>query len=149
MKIILKQSVETLGNAGDIVSVKPGYGRNYLIPKGIGVLATKSSIEATKNDLELKAMKEAKSKQDLQLVADKLNNVKLSFSLKAGEDEKLFGSVTTQMISNSLEDKGFTVDKKYISIEDPIKTLGNYFAKVDFGSGIEGRIKLKVISEQE
>tara|TARA_X000001036_G_C20328240_1_gene663368 strand:+ start:202 stop:651 length:450 start_codon:yes stop_codon:yes gene_type:complete len=149
MKIILKQSVETLGNAGDIVSVKPGYGRNYLIPKGIGVLATKSSIEATKNDLELKAMKEAKSKQDLQLVADKLNNVKLSFSLKAGEDEKLFGSVTTQMISSSLEDKGFTVDKKYISIEDPIKTLGNYFAKVDFGSGIEGRIKLKVISEQE
>ena len=149
MKIILKQSVETLGNAGDIVSVKPGYGRNYLIPKGIGILATKSSIEATKNDLELKAMKEAKSKQDLQLVADKLNNVKLSFSLKAGEDEKLFGSVTTQMISSSLEDKGFTVDKKYISIEDPIKTLGNYFAKVDFGSGIEGRIKLKVISEQE
>ena len=149
MKIILKQSVETLGNAGDIVSVKPGYGRNYLIPQGIGVLATKSSIEATKNNLELKAMKEAKSKQDLQLVADKLNNVKLSFSLKAGEDEKLFGSVTTQMISSSLEDKGFTVDKKYISIEDPIKTLGNYFAKVDFGSGIEGRIKLKVISEQE
>jgi len=149
MKIILKQSVETLGDAGDIVSVKPGYGRNYLIPQGIGVLATKSSIEAIKNNLELKAMKEAKSKKDLQLVADKLNNIKLSFSVKSGEDDKLFGSVTTQMISSALEDKGFTVDKKYISLEEPIKTLGNYFAKVNFGSDIEGRIKLKVISEEE
>tara|TARA_Y100000590_G_C15410202_1_gene897284 strand:- start:181 stop:630 length:450 start_codon:yes stop_codon:yes gene_type:complete len=149
MKIILKQSVEALGNAGDIVSVKAGYGRNYLIPQGIAVLATKSSIEATKNELELKAMKEAKSKEDLQLIADKLNNIKLSFSLKSGEDDKLFGSVTTQMISSELDSKGYTVDKKYISLEESIKTLGNYFAKVDFGSGIEARIKLKVIAEEE
>ena len=149
MKIILKQSVETLGEAGDIVSVKAGYGRNYLIPQGIAVLATKSSIEATQNQLEQKAMKDAKSKKDLQLVAEKLNNIKLSFSLKSGEDDKLFGSVTTQMISSELDGKGFTVDKKYISLEEPIKTLGNYFAKVDFGSNIEARIKLKVIPEEE
>ena len=149
MKIILKQSVETLGEAGDIVNVKPGYGRNYIIPQGIGVLATKSSIEATKNQLEQKAMKDAKSKNDLQIVADKLNNVKLSFSVKSGEDDKLFGSITTQMISNELSNKGFTVDKKYISLEEPIKTLGNYFAKIDFGSDIEARIKLKVIPEEE
>ena len=149
MKIILKQSVETLGEAGDIVNVKPGYGRNYIIPQGIGVLATKSSIEATKNQLEQKAMKDAKSKNDLQIVADKLNNVKLSFSVKSGEDDKLFGSVTTQMISNELNNQGFTVDKKYIALEEPIKTLGNYFAKIDFGSDIEARIKLKVIPEEE
>ena len=149
MKIILKQLVETLGEAGDIVSVKAGYGRNYLIPQGIAVLATKSSIEATQNQLEQKAMKDAKSKNDLQLVAEKLNNIKLSFSLKSGEDDKLFGSVTTQMISSALDSKGFTVDKKYISLEEPIKTLGNYFAKVDFGSNIEARIKLKVIPEEE
>ena len=149
MKIILKQLVETLGEAGDIVSVKAGYGRNYLIPQGIAVLATKSSIEATQNQLEQKAMKDAKSKNDLQLVAEKLNNIKLSFSLKSGEDDKLFGSVTTQMISSGLDSKGFSVDKKYISLEEPIKTLGNYFAKVDFGSNIEARIKLKVIPEEE
>tara|TARA_B100001250_G_C19759208_1_gene771638 strand:- start:836 stop:1285 length:450 start_codon:yes stop_codon:yes gene_type:complete len=149
MKIILKESVEALGQAGDIVTVKPGYGRNYLIPKGIGVLATKSSVQATNNELEAKAMKEAKSKQELQLVADKLNSIKLSFSLKSGEDDKLFGSVTTQMISNELDSKGFTIDKKYISLEEPIKTLGNYFAKVDFGSNIEARIKLKVVSEEK
>tara|TARA_Y100001970_G_C14254291_1_gene874075 strand:- start:6927 stop:7376 length:450 start_codon:yes stop_codon:yes gene_type:complete len=149
MKIILKKSVQALGDAGDIVSVKPGYGRNYLIPQGIGVLATQSSIQATQKELEQKAMKEAKSKQELQLVADKLNSVKLSFSVKSGEDDKLFGSVTTQMISSELDSKGFTIDKKYISLEESIKSLGNYFAKVDFGSGIEARIKLKVVSEEK
>ena len=149
MKIILKESVETLGEAGDIITVKPGYGRNYLIPQGLGVLATKSSIQATENELEAKAMKEAKTQKELQLVANKLNSIKLSFSLKSGEDDKLFGSVTTQMISSELNSKGFSVDKKYISLEEPIKTLGNYFAKVDFGSGIEARIKLKVISEEK
>ena len=148
MKIILKQSVESLGNAGDIISVKPGYGRNFLIPKGIAVLATDSSIQATKNEIERKAMKDAKNKSDLQLVADKLNNVKLNFTLKAGEDEKLFGSVTTQMISNALDKKGFSVDKKYISLDESIKSLGNHFAKVDFGDEIESRIKLKVIAEE-
>tara|TARA_Y100000996_G_scaffold415187_1_gene408636 strand:- start:6428 stop:6877 length:450 start_codon:yes stop_codon:yes gene_type:complete len=149
MKIILKESVERLGEAGDIITVKPGYGRNYLIPQGLGVLATKSSIQATENELESKAMKAAKTQKELQLVADKLNSVKLSFSLKSGEDDKLFGSVTTQMISSELDSKGFSIDKKYISLEEPIKTLGNYFAKIDFGSSIEARIKLKVISEEK
>ena len=149
MKIILKESVERLGEAGDIITVKPGYGRNYLIPQGLGVLATKSSIQATENELESKAMKAAKTQKELQLVADKLNSVKLSFALKSGEDDKLFGSVTTQMISSELDSKGFSIDKKYISLEEPIKTLGNYFAKIDFGSSIEARIKLKVISEEK
>ena len=94
-------------------------------------------------------MKAAKTQKELQLVADKLNSIKLSFSLKSGEDDKLFGSVTTQMISSELDSKGFSVDKKYISLEEPIKTLGNYFAKIDFGSSIEARIKLKVISEEK
>tara|TARA_Y100000588_G_C14163980_1_gene886089 strand:- start:143 stop:592 length:450 start_codon:yes stop_codon:yes gene_type:complete len=149
MKVILKESVESLGNAGDIVSVKAGYGRNFLIPKGFAVLATDSSIRAINNEIEKKAMKDAKSKADLQLVADKLNNVKLSFSLKAGEDEKLFGSVTTQMISSELNEKGFSVDKKYISLDESIKSLGNHFAIVDFGDSIEARIKIKVVAEKE
>ena len=149
MKVLFLEDVPGTADAGEVKEVKNGFARNYLIPQGIAVLATKSSIEATQNQLEQKAMKEAKSTKDLQLVADKLNNIKLSFSLKSGEDDKLFGSVTTQMISNELDNKGFTVDKKYISLEEPIKTLGNYFAKVDFGSSIEARIKLKVIQEEE
>ena len=147
MKIILKQSVDTLGKAGDIVKVKPGYGRNYLIPRGLGVLATPSMINATMQEIERKAIKEAKSKENLEIIANKLNTIKLTFALKAGEDDKLFGSVTTQMISDSLNEKGYKVDKKYISVDETIKTLGNYSAIIDFGDEISAKVKLKVIAE--
>ena len=147
MKIILKQSVDTLGKAGDIVKVKSGYGRNYLIPKGLGVLATPSMINATMQEIERKAIKEAKSKENLEIIANKLNTIKLTFALKAGEDDKLFGSVTTQMISDSLNEKGYKVDKKYIAVDETIKTLGNYSAIVDFGDDISAKVKLKVIAE--
>tara|TARA_X000001036_G_scaffold70930_2_gene62344 strand:- start:10695 stop:11138 length:444 start_codon:yes stop_codon:yes gene_type:complete len=147
MKIILKQSVDTLGKEGDIVKVKSGYGRNYLIPKGLGVLATPSMINATMQEIERKAIKEAKSKENLEIIANKLNTIKLTFALKAGEDDKLFGSVTTQMISDSLNEKGYKVDKKYIAVDETIKTLGNYSAIVDFGDDISAKVKLKVIAE--
>jgi large subunit ribosomal protein L9 len=147
MKIILKQSVDTLGKAGDIVQVKSGYGRNYLIPKGLGVLATPSMINATMQEIERKAIKEAKSKENLEIIANKLNTIKLTFALKAGEDDKLFGSVTTQMISDSLNEKGYKVDKKYIAVDETIKALGNYSAIVDFGDDISAKVKLKVIAE--
>ena len=147
MKIILKETIESLGKAGDIVNVKAGYGRNYLIPQGFGVLATHSMINATMQEIEQKAIKDAKSKESLEIIAKKLNTIKLTFALKAGEDDKLFGSVTTQMISDSLDEKGFKVDKKYISVEDSIKSLGNFSAIVDFGDDISAKVKLKVIAE--
>ena len=147
MKIILKQTVESVGKAGDIVNVKAGYGRNYLIPQGFGVLATPSMINSTMQEIEQKAIKEAKSKESLEIIAKKLNTIKLTFALKAGEDDKLFGSVTTQMISDSLDEKGFKVDKKYISVEDTIKSLGNFSAIVDFGDDISAKVKLKVVAE--
>ena len=147
MKIILKQSVDTLGKEGDIVKVKPGYGRNYLIPRGLGVLATPSMINATMQEIERKAVKEAKSKESLEIITNKLNTIKLTFALKAGEDDKLFGSVTTQMISDSLNEKGYKVDKKYISVDETIKALGNYSAIIDFGDEISAKVKLKVIAE--
>ena len=149
MKIILKQSVEKLGEVGDIVEVKPGYGRNFLIQQGYGVLATKSSMLSVKNEIEQKEIREAKSKKGLQLIADKLNMLKLTFEVKAGEDEKLFGSVTTQMISDKLHEKRLNVEKKYISLKDSIKTLGNYFANIDFGDDISAKVKIKVIAEKD
>ena len=147
MKIILKETIEKLGKAGDIINVKPGYGRNFLIPQGLGIIATPSTIEAIRKAIEQKAMKDAKSKESLELIANKLNSVKLSFSLKAGEDDKLFGSLTTQMISDELETKGYKVDKKYINLDEPIKSLGNYFALIDFGDDITAKVKLKVTAE--
>ena len=147
MKIILKETIDSLGKAGDIVDVKAGYGRNYLIPQGFGTIATPSAIESTRKAIEQKAMKDAKSKERLELIANKLNSVKLTFSLKSGEDDKLFGSLTTQMISEELESSGYKVDKKYIHLEEPIKSLGNYFALIDFGDDITAKVKLKVIAE--
>ena len=147
MKIILTQSIDTLGKAGDIINVKPGYCRNYLIPKGLAVIATPVKIQAIKHEIEQKAIKEAKSKDSLQIIADKLNSIKLTFTLKAGEDEKLFGSVTTQMISDTLDEKGYKVEKKYITLNESIKSLGNHFAIVDFGDEITAKVKLKVNAE--
>ena len=148
MKIILKKSVETLGDAGHIVNVKPGYGRNYLIPQGLGTLATEATIASIKKQIEAEEMKEAKTKKGLQLIADKLNTIKLTFNAKVGEDDKLFGSITTQMISNELNDKGIKVDKKYISVEEAIKSLGNHFATINFGDSISAKVKVKVVAEK-
>tara|TARA_B100000949_G_C14118193_1_gene381385 strand:- start:93 stop:539 length:447 start_codon:yes stop_codon:yes gene_type:complete len=147
MKIILKENVESLGEAGQVVTVKSGYGRNYLIPKGLGIIANDSTVQATQKMVEQQEMKDAKTKKGLELIADKLNSIKLKFSLKAGDDEKLFGSVTTQMISTELVHQGYKVEKKYIALEEPIKSLGNYFANVDFGDDITSKIKIKVIPE--
>ena len=148
MKVILKKSVESLGEAGDIVTVKAGYGRNYLIPQGLGMLANDNTIRITQKMIEQKEIKDANTKKGLQLIADKLNSIKLKFAVKAGEDEKLFGSVTTQMISSELITQGYKVDKKYISLDESIKTLGNHFANVDFGDSITAKIKIKVIAEE-
>tara|TARA_B100000945_G_scaffold231881_1_gene188289 strand:+ start:143 stop:589 length:447 start_codon:yes stop_codon:yes gene_type:complete len=148
MKIILKKAVESLGEAGDIITVKAGYGRNYLIPQGLGMLANDNTIRMTQKMIEEKEIKDANTKKGLQLIADKLNAMKLKFSVKAGEDEKLFGSVTTQMISSELMSQGYKVDKKYISLDESIKTLGNHFADVDFGDSITAKIKIKVIAEE-
>lgn len=148
MKIILKETVQSLGEPGDIVTVKSGYGRNYLIPKGLGILANDNTIRITQKMIEEKEIKDANTKKGLQLIADKLNSLKLKFSVKSGEDDKLFGSVTTQMLSEELMNQGYKVDKKYISLSDPIKALGNYFADVDFGEDVKAKIKIKVIAEE-
>ena len=147
MKIILKQTIESLGDAGEIISVSSGYGRNYLIPKGLGIIATKRTIKATKKLIEQQEIKQANTKKGLELISDKLNSIKLKFTLKAGEDEKLFGSVTTQMISNELIAKGYKVDKKHISLDESIKSLGNHFAMINFGDDITAKVKIKVEKE--
>jgi len=148
MKIILKKTVESLGEAGDIVTVKSGYGRNYLIPQGLGIIANDNTIKMTQKLIEQKEIKDANTKKGLQLIADKLDSLKLKFAVKSGEDEKLFGSVTTQMIATELINQGYKVDKKYISLDESIKTLGNHFSHIDFGDGITAKVKIKVVAEE-
>ena len=145
MKIILLQSYEKLGKVGEIVNVKPGFARNYLIPNKIGSLATDQNIKALDVFLKAQETKEAKNRVNLEALSKKLNSLTLKFDVQVGEDEKLFGSVTSQMISNELSDKGYTIDKKEINLEDPIKSLGNHKVEINLGYDLDTKIKIKVL----
>ena len=144
MKIILKKTYDKLGNPGELVSVKDGYARNYLIPMGIAEVATKKNIERLKVELEHLAEQEAKTKANLESLANQLNKLTLKFDLKAGEEGKLFGSVTTQMVADAIIEKGFEVDKKEIEILEAIKAEGTHFVNVKLSKGFIGRVKVKV-----
>lgn len=144
MKVIIKKTYDKLGNPGEIVNVKDGYARNFLIPKGVAEVATKKNIERLKVELEVIAEQEAKTRSNLESLANQLNKLTLKFELKAGEEGKLFGSVTTQMIADAINEKGFEVDKKEVEIPEAIKTEGNHYINVKLNRGFTGRVKVKV-----
>lgn len=144
MKIILLKSYENLGKVGEIVNVKPGFARNYLIPNKIASLATEQNIKALELFLKSQENKEAKNRMNLEALSKKLNSLTLKFDVQVGEDEKLFGSVTTQMIADELADKGYTVDKKEIVLEETIKELGNFKIAINLGYDLDTKIKVKV-----
>ena len=144
MQIILNQDVETLGKAGEIITVKPGFARNYLIPQGMATMATKNNIEAIKKSIETQDRKDARTRTNLEALAERLNKLTLKFELQAGEDDKLFGSVTNIMIAEAIAEKGYTVDRKEIEMEETIKSVGNHYVVVKLGNGFSGRIKIKV-----
>ena len=148
MKIILNQTVDSLGSEGDILNVKDGFARNYLIPKGWAKQATKVNIIATEKEIDARQKKEAKTRDNLEALGKQLDKLSLKFELKAGEEGKLFGSVTSQMIVDSIAEKGYTVNKKEIEIEDTINHVGKYFVDVNLGHGFSGRVKLKVSAEK-
>ena len=147
MQIILNQNVDTLGKAGEIITVKDGFARNYLIPQGIATMATKKNIEATQKVIEIQERKDARTRTNLEALAERLNKLTLKFELQAGEDDKLFGSVTNIMIAEAIAEKGYTVDRKEIEMEETIKSVGNHFVVVKLGNGFSGRIKIKVAAK--
>ena len=148
MKIILNQAIDKLGNEGEILDVKAGYARNYLIPKGWAKQATKINIAATQKEIEAKEKKEAKTRENLEALGKVLDKLSLKFELKAGKEGRLFGSVTSQMIVDAIAEKGYTVNKKEIEIDESINHVGKYFVDVKLGHGLSGRVKLKVSEEK-
>mgnify|MGYP001409114658 CR=1 FL=1 len=144
MKIILKKTFENLGSTGEIVTVKDGYARNYLIPMGIAEVATNKNIEILKVELEKIAEQEAKTRVNLESLANQLNKLTLKFELKSGEEGKLFGSVTAQMIAEAIIEKGFDINKKEVEIPESIKTEGNHYVDIKLNKGYVGRVKIKV-----
>ena len=148
MKIILLQSHENLGKVGDIVNVKPGFARNYLIPNRIASLATKQNIKSLELFLKSQELKEAKNRINLEALSKKLNSLTLKFSVNTGEDDKMFGSITSQMIADELEKQEYLIDKKEIVLEEPIKSLGNHKVEINLGYELETKIKVKVSASE-
>ena len=148
MEIILNQNIDNLGSEGEVVKVKDGYARNYLIPKGWAKLATKNNIDSTMKEIESKQKKEAKNRENLDSLGKQLDKLSLKLELKAGEEGKLFGSVTSQMIVDAISEKGFAIDKKEVEINETINQVGKYFVNINLGKGFSGKVKIKVNSEK-
>ncbi len=147
MKIILRTDIENIGTRGDTIKVKPGYARNFLIPKGFAYLATKGNQARFNQEKKVSEAKEAKELSGLQDFAKKLSKITITAQVKVGEEEKVFGSVTSITIHDLLSDQGFVVDKKNIILDDPIKALGSYKIPVKLHPKVETQIKLWVVKE--
>lgn len=148
MEIILKENVEGLGYTTDLVTVKPGFGRNFLIPTGKAILATESAKKVREENLRQRAHKEAKAVEEAQSFATKLESMAIKIGAKVGESGKIFGSVNTIQLSEAIAALGVTVDRKNISIvNEPIKNVGSYEAKVKFHKSVETTITFEVVGE--
>jgi large subunit ribosomal protein L9 len=148
MKVILKQEVKNLGEKDELVTVKNGYGSNFLIPKGMAILATESNQKQLAETMKQRAFKIEKQKKEAQKVIDFLKDVTIKVGAKAGENGKIFGSVTSIQIADAIRKLGHEVDRKAIIInEDNIKTLGTYTAKLKLMKDMIAEIKFEVIEE--
>ena len=147
MKVILRKEVESLGNVGDIIEVKAGYARNYLIPRGFALKADKQNIKLLEDEQQKVLLKISKDKKSAQKMAEKLNTVSCTATVTVGEEDRVFGSVTTQEIADLLKDKGFEIDRKKIILDEPIKALGIYDIPIKLHSEVEAKIKLWVVKE--
>jgi large subunit ribosomal protein L9 len=147
MKVILRQNFETLGQIGDLVEVKEGFARNFLIPRKIAYVALKGNIKALEEEKKIFLKKKQHEIQTAENLAAELEKVSVSIPVQVGEEDKIFGSVTTQMIADSLKEKGFDIDKRKIEIEEPIKSLGIYGISIKVHSSVNAKIKVWVVRE--
>ncbi len=148
MKVILKKDIEKLGYKDDIVTVKNGYARNFLIPKGIGILATESAQKVLAENLKQRAHKEAKVKEEAEGLLAKIEGLSLKVGAKAGEKGKIFGSVNNIQLAEALKEAGFEIERRKIQLkEDTIKNLGEYEAIIDLHKEVKAKLKFEVIGE--
>lgn len=147
MDIILKTDIAGLGYKNDVVSVKPGYGRNYLIPQGFAMMASDSNKKMINENIRQAAHKAEKIKSDAQAIADQIGEMVLTIPAKAGESGKIFGRVTSIQIADALRAKGFDVDRKKITIDD-VKTLGTYQASLDLHKEVKHKVNVEVVAAE-
>ncbi|AGA78634.1 50S ribosomal protein L9 [Echinicola vietnamensis] len=147
MDVILKTDIKGLGYKNDLVTVKSGYGRNYLIPQGFAVLATTSNKRILEENIKQAAHKAEKIKTEAEELAAKIEGIKLEIKAKIGDSGKIFGKVTTLQISDALAEKGVEVDRKKIAISSPVTGAGEYVAEVDLHREVKTEVKFEVVAE--
>jgi len=147
MKVILRRNFDQLGKVGDVANVKDGYARNYLIPRQIAYQATKGNILALEEEKKQILKKEAKELDLAQNLANELEKVSITIPVKVGEEDKIFGTVTSQMIADSMKEKGFEIDKRKIEITEPIKSLGIYSVAIKLHPSVSAIVKTWVVRE--
>ncbi len=149
MKVILKQEMHDLGLEGDIVDVSKGYARNYLIPKGIALEANEQNRKLMETKRKKIEVKRVEAKEQAEKIKERMADVEITISQKVGEEDKLYGSVTSMDIASHLEKQGITIDRRKIVLDKPIKTLGDYEVRVKLYPGVTGSIKVVVIAEEQ
>ncbi|HTR53513.1 MAG TPA: 50S ribosomal protein L9 [Kofleriaceae bacterium] len=149
MQVILTQDVDNLGKAGELVSVRPGYGRNYLVPRGLAVTATMSNKNRLDHDRAVIERRVAKERASATELAGRINGMTLQFERMVGEDEKLFGSVTNRDIADQLKRANLELDHRWIQLEHPIKALGKYEVPVRLAAGVIATLKFWVVGKDK
>ena len=151
MELILKKTIDNLGEEGDVVNVKPGFGRNYLLPQGVAVLANPSNLARLEKESAAIEARKAAVKSEAEGIAKKINGVTVIIEQRAGADDKLFGSVTSGDIAEKLASLGIEIDRKKIVLDEPIKTLGEFMVKIKTGYQVTAEVKVQVapLAEEE
>jgi len=147
MKVVLTQDMESLGLGGEIVNVAKGYARNYLIPRGMALEATEQNIKLTERQRKNIETKRIKAKEDALKVKERLSGISVTIAQKVGEEDKLYGSVTTMDIAEQLEKQGITVERRRMVLDKPIKTLGDFAVTVKLHPDVSASIKVVVVPE--
>jgi large subunit ribosomal protein L9 len=149
MEIILKEDVENLGHRGDVVKVAQGYGRNFLLPRNLGIEATPGNKTVIDQMKASSVRRSAKEKADAELLLQQFENVELNFTRKTGDNDHLFGSVTGSDIAQALEAKGFQVDRRKVQLEEPLKSLGEFLIPVRLHREVTAHVKVVVDKEAD
>ncbi|AKQ46097.1 50S ribosomal protein L9 [Rufibacter radiotolerans] len=146
MEVILKDDVKGVGYKNDIVTVKPGYGRNYLIPQGLAEMATSSARKVVSENIRQAAHKAEKIQKDAQEIANRIGDTVLEIPAKAGESGKIFGAVTTLQVSEALKALGYEVDRKRIDFDQEVKSLGEYTATINLHKEVKHQVRFNVVA---
>ena len=148
MQLILKEDVHNLGKSGELVTVKDGYGRNFLLPQGKAVAATRKNVAQLDHEKKLIAARNAKLLKDAQSVADRLASLEITLQRQAGAEDKLFGSITARDIEEALAEKGVKLDRRKIVMPDAIRSLGVYTLDIKLSPEVVGKIKVWVVAKE-